>query len=244
VNRARRRALALAFILASGVAALSLATIRTPHQGRASAPAPVQRPKLLLLTSLPLLFNEQFGLSGSGSPALKALQSRYEVVPISVADGAELARGRLLLLAQPRAQTAENLVVLDAWVRKGGHLLLLADPLLEWPSKLPLGDVTRPPAMFADTGLLAHWQLTLDAPDRRGPATRKLAGKNIVTVSPGSLRGGCSVSPDRFVAACRIGAGRVIVNADADFLNVDPLGAAAHDNLEALRAELALLDRP
>lgn len=244
MNRARRRALSLVLILASCVAALSLATIRAPHDGRASPTAPVRRPKLLLLTSLPLLFNEEFGLSGSGSPALKSLQSRYEVVPISVADGAELAHGRLLLLAQPRAQTAENLVVLDAWVRKGGHVLLLADPLLEWPSKLPLGDVTRPPAIFADTGLLAHWQLTLDAPAQRGPATRKLAGKDIFTVSPGLLRGGCSVSPDRFVADCRIGAGRAVVVADADFLNVDQLGVAARDNLEALRAELAFIDRP
>jgi hypothetical protein len=199
---------------------------------------------LLLLTSLPLLFNEEFGLHGSGSPALTALRSDFEVVPISVADGAELARGRLLLLAQPRAQTAENLVVLDAWVRKGGHLLLLADPLLEWPSRLPLGDVTRPPMMFTDTGLLAHWRLTLDAPDQRGYATRKLGGKDIVTVSPGSLRGDCAVSPDRFVANCRIGAGRVIVVADADFLNVDQLGAAAQGNLDALRAELASLDHP
>src|SRR5438309_572435 len=218
--------------------------IRSPHHSPASQRAPAHRPKLLLLTSLPLLFNEEFGLHGSGSPALTALRSDYEVVPISVADGAELARGRLLLLAQPRAQTAENLVVLDAWVRKGGHLLLLADPLLDWPSKLPLGDVTRPPAMFTDTGLLAHWQLTLAAPDQRRPATRKLAGKDIVTVSPGTLSGNCSTSPDGLVADCRIGAGRVIVVADADFLNVDQLGAAAHDNLEALRAELAFLTHP
>ena len=76
MNRARRRALSLALILASGVAALSLATIRAPHHGRASGAAPVHRPKLLLLTSLPLLFNEEFGLHDSGSPALTALHSR------------------------------------------------------------------------------------------------------------------------------------------------------------------------
>ena len=34
-------------------------------------------------------------------------------------------------MAQPLAQTAENLVTLDTWVRRGGRVLLLADPLLE-----------------------------------------------------------------------------------------------------------------
>jgi hypothetical protein len=197
----------------------------------------------LLLTSLPLVFSEDFGLQGSGSPALKALQSRYQVVPISVADGAELAQAHLLLLAQPRAQTAENLVVLDTWVRRGGRLLLLADPLLEWPSKLSLGDVTRPPPMFMDTGLLAHWQVTLDPPEQRGAAERSLAGKDIATVSPGALRGGCAISPDRLVADCRIGAGRVIIIADADFLNVDHIGSAAQNNLDALLSVLATLER-
>ena len=105
---------------------------------------------------------------------LQALRARYKVVPISVTDGAELAKGRLLLMAQPLAQTAENLVILDDWVRSGGRVLLLADPMLEWPSQRPLGDPLRPPPMFADTGLLAHWGLRLDAPDERGPATRTL----------------------------------------------------------------------
>ena len=120
---------------------------------------------MLLLTSLPLLFGEDFSLQGGGSPVLKALQGRYRVLPISVTDNRELAKGRLLMMAQPPAQTAENLVALDGWVRHGGRVLLLADPMLEWPSKRALGDPLRPPPMFQDTGLLAHWGLRLDAPD-------------------------------------------------------------------------------
>ena len=241
--RARSRAILLACIAASGVAALGLAAIRRP-------PAPAERtvaavrPRLLLLTSLPLLFNEDFGLQGSGSPALKALRSHYAVVPISVADGAELAKGRLLLMAQPRAQTAENLVVLDTWVRRGGRLLLLADPMLEWPSKLPLGDLTRPPANFMDTGLLSHWGLTLQMPDRRGKAERGLSGRQIVTMSPGALNGACALSSDRLVARCQIGRGEAVVVADADFLNVDQLGSGARGNTNALLEELAKLEQP
>ena len=176
--RARPRALVLAGFLASFAlilaAAAALIVARRPAEH--SLLRPSQRPALLLLTSLPLMFNEDFSLEGGGSAALTALGTRYRVIPISVADGADLAKGRLLLMAHPIAQTAENLVVLDQWVRLGGRVLLLADPMLEWPSKRPLGDPLRPPPMFMDTGLLGHWGLRLDAPEQRGlrPRLRRI----------------------------------------------------------------------
>jgi hypothetical protein len=238
MSGARRRAL-LFIMIAVAVTMIALVAVRrTIVPGR-----PAQRPTLLLLTSLPLVFNEGFALTGGGSPALNKLQSRYRVLPISVTDGAELAKGDLLLMAQPPAQTAENLVVLDQWVRRGGHLLLLADPMLEWPSKLPLGDPLRPPAVFMDTGLLVHWGLRLDAPDHRGPAQRKLASFEVMTDSPGSLSGSCDISGDRLVARCRIGRGRVRVIADADLLDVDQLGTGGDRNLDGMLAELALVAR-
>lgn len=196
---------------------------------------------MLLLTALPLLFSKDFSLKSSGSPALKALELRYRVVPINVSDEAELSKGRVLLMAQPQAQTPENLVALDAWVRGGGRLLLLADPMLEWPSKLPLGDRTRAPPMFVDTGLLGHWGLRLDAPDRRGEAKRHLGGYEVMTVSPGALYGDCQISSERLVARCRIGHGKVTVIADADFVDADQLGEEARLNLDALLVELARL---
>lgn len=236
---ARRRALLFLAIAATAAIAFVFWIARpAPISVR-----PAKRPTLLLLTSLPLIFNEDFALAGSGSPALKKLRNRYDVEPISVADGAELAKGELLLMAQPPAQTAENLVVLDEWVRRGGHLLLLVDPMLEWPSKLPLGDPQRPAPMFMDTGLLAHWGLRLDAPDRRGPAIRKLGGFDVMTESPGSLSGSCEISKDRLVARCGVGQGSATVVADADLLDVDQLGAGAEHNLDAVLAELARVDR-
>ena len=240
MTRARRRALLLASMIGLVVAAIGVAAIRSPRP-KPTSRATTEPPTLLLLTSLPLLFNEDFSLRRGGSPALTALQSRYRVVPISVADGAELAKGRLLLMAQPQAQTPENLVVLDEWVRRGGRLLLLADPLLEWPSKRPLGDLTRPPPLFPDTGLLGHWGLRLDTPERPGDAERQLAGRNIMTASPGTLHGTCNIGPDQFVAECRIGVGRAVVIADADLLNIDQLGPRAAGNLDALLAALARL---
>jgi hypothetical protein len=203
----------------------------------------VEKPKLLLLTSLPLVFNEQFSIDGGGSPTLKALQSRYRVLPISVTSAAELSKAPLLLMAHPPAQTPENLLALDAWVRNGGRVLLLADPMLEWPSSRPLGDPLRPAPMFMDTGLLAHWGLKLDAPDRRGPEVRRLGGLDVLTVSPGRLSGKCDVSPDGLVAHCPLGRGEATIVADADLLDSQDLGPGAAHNLDGLLGELAKLQR-
>jgi len=240
--RARVRALAIILALLIG-AAIAVAVLSREPRGLQPRP-PGERPTLLLLTSLPLVFGEQFSLQGSGTLALAALETRYRVVPISVSGPADLARGRLLLMAHPGAQPAEDLVALDDWVRRGGRLLLLADPMLEWPSSRPLGDPLRPPLMFGDTGLLAHWGLRLDAPDERGPAFRKIGGYEIEAVSPGRLVGGCEIASDAAVARCRIGKGRAIVVADADFLDTARLGTPAQHNLDGLLGELAALERP
>lgn len=243
MSHARRRAL---LALVAAVLLLAGAWMFA----RASGPRPLpprsakDRPTLLLLTSLPLVFGENFSLENNGSPALTALQTRYRVVPISVAEPAELAKGRLLFMAHPLAQPAEDLVALDQWVRRGGRVLLLADPDLEWPSERPLGDLLRPSPMFMDTGLLAHWGLRLDAPDKHDLEQRKLGGFPVLTDSPGRLSGRCPVSADTFVAHCSIGKGKATVVADADLLDTARLGPKADHNLDAILAELAALEGP
>ena len=59
---------------------------------------------------------------------LRVLETRYAVMPIATTDARSLKQARLLLMAHPLAQPAENLVDLDQWVRDGGRVLLLADP--------------------------------------------------------------------------------------------------------------------
>jgi hypothetical protein len=243
--RAGRRAGAIAVLVAGLIAAAGLAFVGE-REAEVSAPAArsaAERPKLMLLTTLPLVFGEAFGVEGRGSPALRALQSRYEVQAVAVADSATLSQARLLLMAHPLAQPADALVDLDSWVRRGGRLMLLADPALDWHSDLPLGDALRPPPAFADTGLLGHWGLRLDAPDERGPAMRQLGGLEVMAASPGSLIGKCAIAKDRLVARCRIGQGEVTVVADADFLNVEDLDGPIDKNLPAMLAELAALER-
>ena len=226
----------VAALIAGGAVALG------GRSGPASLPprAEVERPKLLLLTSLPLVFPERFGVGAGGSPALAALQRRYTVQAINIADAATLTGNRLLLLAHPLAQPAEALVALDAWVRGGGRLVLLADPKLDWPSERPLGDRLRPPPAFADTGLLGHWGLTLYAPDKAGPVERTVDGRRVRLSSPGALSGACGFRRDGLVARCRIGRGRTTIIADADFLRVDTPDS---DNLQFLLAELNRIER-
>jgi hypothetical protein len=236
--RARWRAL-----LAILVAAVALGFMIARRGPEPLPPRPAsERPTLLLLTSLPLMFGEGFSLQQTGSSAVKALETRYRVVPISVADPADLGKGRLLLMAHPPAQPAEDLVALDQWVRGGGRVLLLADPMLEWPSERPVGDPLRPPPIFMDTGLLAHWGLRLDAPEERGAVRKELGGFDVITASPGRLFGKCEISEDRMVARCTLGKGRATIVADADILDVPHLGAGAGHNFDAVLAELARLE--
>jgi hypothetical protein len=221
------------------IAAIIIGTL-IRHRPAELRPRP-NKPELLLLTSLPIVFPDGFTLRAAASPALKALQSRYRIVPISVADSASLTGHRLLLMAQPRAQPAQVLVQLDAWVRSGGRVLLLADPTLQWPNERPLGDVLRPPMAYPDTGLLLHWGVRLDAPDELGSKSVTVNGERIETASPGKLVATgpeCAVAPTGLVADCTVGEGRAIVIADADFLDSN-----RRPNLGFLLAELERLEQ-
>ena len=227
-------------------AAAALLLLAACREATPAKPPEAAKPELYLLTALPLVWSESFGLDQPGSPALQALEQHYQVKPIDLPS--QLPEGGQLLAAQPRALPAEELVALDAWVRRGGRLLLLADPLLEWPSELPLGDLRRAPVAFADTGLLQHWGLRLDAPDERGPRQLDLDGRQVLVASPGSLAhigGGCAVGSHGLAARCAIGKGRVAVIADADFVNLGPggLDGPTQANLPALLSQLGALTR-
>lgn len=242
----RRGWLVGALLAVAGAAALAVSELKQPSEDGGEARQASARPTLALLTSLPLVFGERFGLSSGGSAALRRLEQYYTVQPIGVADAINLTDHQLLLMAHPRAQPAEALVDLDRWVRGGGRLMLLADPRLDWHSDRPLGDRLRPPPAFADTGLLKHWGLELNGPQPVGPASVGIGSMRILAASPGRFtsRGECKLAGSGFVARCRIGKGAVTLIADADFLNVEGEGALdgpTEQNLDLLAAELARL---
>lgn len=225
------------------VAVLALALVGCRDEATPTRSAPSR--DLALLTSLPLALGEGFTLDAPNHPLMDELERSYSV---RLVDGPEQLRaGGLLLAVQPQALTAERLVALDRWVRRGGRLLLLADPQFVWESSRPLGDKARPPFAYQDTGLLRHWGLTLAAGED-GPALRQLGGMEVVTGAPGSLQAAagsrCKVESAGLVARCAIGRGTGVVVADADLVQVGVPGGLdgpTDRNHQAVASELGQL---
>ena len=141
-----------------------------------------KRPKLGLMTSLPLYWGESdigeiVRQDGEPMASYKRLAAQYDIRLIDAIDAKNLKSIHMLLLAQSRALSAEEFVELDAWVRRGGHLMILADPALQWESRYPLGDKRRPLFTSLLSPLFKHWGLELILPigdDSGGETLRKI----------------------------------------------------------------------
>ena len=161
---------------------------------------------------------------------LSAIETRYRVIPIGTTERRRFGRRACCCMAHPLAQPAEALVDLDRWVRGGGDCSCLQIRSSNGRASGALGDKLRPPRSFADTGLLAHWGLRLEAPDHGGPAQRELDGPNPRCVAGKTFRAHARLDEAGFVARCRIGKGKAIVVADADFLNLEDLEGPTEGN--------------
>ncbi len=202
--------------------------------GPTAARAAAERPPLLLMSALPLVWGEAGPFDPESRPAAayRALEAEFRVRPIDYLDPASLSGARLMLLAQPRALAPVELAALDAWVRRGGRLAVLADPDLVWPSRLPLGDARRAPPASLLSPLLDHWGLRLEtAPARQARVAYLHDGpwlRRMILDSPGRWQAtgrSCRVAELDYLAVCAIGAGRALMVADADLLR-DELWAA------------------
>jgi hypothetical protein len=165
---------------------------------------------------------------GHRPPLWRALGTRLDLRPLDHADARGLAGLNHLLIAQPRLLAPTELVALDQWVRAGGQAVVLADPLLHWPDRLPLGDPARAPLTSLLDPLLVHWGLHLrpavydttgDLVERRvlaDGALVQLVGASRFTLAP---RADCALADGGLIARCRIGKGRAWLMADADWIN-------------------------
>ena len=187
---------------------------------------PSPRPELAVISALPLFWRE--GEAGFGArsdaPIITILRQRFDVRPLDSPLAGTMARAKALLVAQPRALSPAELVALDDWLRKGGRLLLLADPLLRWPSPLPLGDRRRPPSISMAAPLLHHWGMRLLAPAALGEERRILERGGLLTTMASSgfalePWASCRLEEHGLIARCRIGRGQAVLIADADLID-------------------------
>lgn len=190
-----------------------------------------------LFTSLPIMWSESADIAdelrGGQTPhwARAVLRQQGRIVPLDVLDApggkGPLGQVRRLVIAQPRPLSGAENVALDAWVRGGGQLLLLADPALTQESAFPVGDPRRPQAVVLISPILRHWGLDLQFDDAQafGENYRAAQGLSLPVNLPGrfALTGTehCKLDGDGLLALCRIGKGRVVALADAALLESD-----------------------
>lgn len=199
-----------------------------------------------LFGSIPLIFGESAGLTLDAPPPWPRAVIERHGKPVAldalVGEGGRdpLAGIERLLLAQPRALSAAENVALDGWVRGGGKLLLLADPMYTGHSAFSLGDPRRPQAIAMQAPLLGHWGLRLDFDETQpaGLRTASAMGLAVPVELPGRfaiIRGtDCRLWDEGLVVTCAIGKGRVYALADASVLDPDAGGAAYEKALSGL----------
>lgn len=192
-----------------------------------SGAAPARSGETRLFTTLPILWSESADIGGlvrgEGAThwARDTLATQGRITPLDSLGA--IAGDAPLLMAQPRPLSPEENVALDRWVRHGGRVLLFADPMLTAPSSYPLGDRRRPQDVVLISPLLQHWGVRLEFDDRQTFGERQVAalGAVLPVNLPGRLvtipavDSDCSVLAQGLVVDCRIGAGRVLVIADA-----------------------------
>ena len=214
-----------------------------------------------LVTSLPIYWAEGDDFSAMLRPdaelpwVRQQLERKFELVPvdrISPADDGtpDLAAGQSrqiddLLIVQPRGLSPADNVAIDRFVRDGGRLLIVIDPMLAGHYETPIGDPRHPSVVGLVPPLFARWGLAMD--EREGEE----AGQYLIptpigevpVINAGQLRavandpadGQCAIGEGGLIARCAVGAGRATVMADATIFEI----AQGNDAQAELIARLA-----
>jgi hypothetical protein len=199
--------------------------------------------------TIPLFWGEAAGLGELIDGSYRAHWARavlardWQLVPLDRLAAEALAVHDRLLLAQPRGLSPQENVALDAWLRAGGRLLLLADPLMTGESRFGLGDRRRPQDAALLSPILAHWGLELrfDEAQPGGPTTRDVAGLLVPVNLAGHFAplardaaAHCTFAGEGVLARCALGAGQVVLLADAAALDLAGPWLGAEDALGGL----------
>lgn len=146
-----------------------------------------------------------------------------------------------LAVIQPRGLSPADNVALDDWVRAGGRLLLVLDPVLTGEYDLPLGDPRRPVDTALIPPIVARWGLAVSFDEAQAPAVfqsrldetplpLELPGRIAIT-DPAAAQ--CALLAEGAAARCQVGKGQVTLIADAALFEHPEL---AGEDGEALRA--------
>lgn len=212
--------------------------------------AAIDLPDIGLMTSLPLYWPAGAELHeiASGSVAKPwqrvAIEQHFDIVPLDtlspipgLAPGDPetdpLADLDHLAIIQPRGLSPADNVALDQWVRGGGKLLLVLDPLLTGEYDFPLGDPRRPVDAALIPPVVARWGLSVNLNETQdatpilvaypgGFLVRSMAGEIGIAQSAASQ---CEVFAEGIMAQCRIGEGQITLVADAAVFEIPPAEA-------------------
>lgn len=223
-HRRIKQATAAILLVAAGIALFGWSS----RQTSTPVPGPIG-----LFSSLPLIWGEGEDprqLLAAGQPPHRVRLELAAVGPIRAYDTLDNLDPDLprLVIAQPRPLSPTENVALDNWLRAGGQLLLLADPMLTEPSAYALGDPRRPQDMVLLSPILARWglELTFDDQQANGVRSVMLAGGSIPVNLAGAWRttaAACRTEGEGVLVTCQIGRGRVVALADAEILSAQDL---------------------
>ena len=228
---------------------LVLAVIGAAWSPGQDEPAP-QPQTIGLFTTLPILWNESGDvsdlLSDHAPPhwALSVLRRHGPILALDRLGAGEGSQGQqgmdLLVMAQPRPLSPDENVALDDWVRGGGHVLLLADPMLTQDSRFSPGDPRRPHDIAMLSPILGRWglRLTFDEGQAAGERAVDVLGHAMPVNLAGQFErlpgtGTCRIEGGGLLARCKVGKGRVTALADAALLEPGR-GTDGPEALEAL----------
>lgn len=125
-----------------------------------------------------------------------------------------------LAVIQPRGLSPADNVALDEWVRAGGQLLLVLDPMLTGHYELPLGDPRRPTDSALVPPVAERWgmEISFDETQSIDPREAELNDITISVAMTGEISTTgeyCVVDLPSPIYVCDVDKGRVTLIADA-----------------------------
>ncbi|MEO9463591.1 MAG: hypothetical protein ABJ242_12755 [Marinomonas sp.] len=212
-----------------------------------------------LMTSLPIYWNEGDAFNDLSAenvqlPWVRAtLEQRYRILPLDLLYAGEGAGSidelDALAIIQPRGLSPADNAALDAWVRGGGHVLIVLDPLLSGEYDAPLGDPRHPTVSALVPPVVTRWGLSLSFDDAQDEVPRLvqwdevtvpvLVAGTLSQLKQGdpSAKGDCALSAQGMFAQCKIGSGSAVIMADAALFEPRVGNAEAQDAILALFAK-------